>query len=98
MLDIHNESLVPVKDIPSHLPGRVHIASVWRWIQRGCRGVKLETAMIGGKRYSSLEALQRFADATTAAADGTSPGAPSTPAAARKSHERACSELDAAGI
>ena len=97
MIDIHTESLIAIKDIPAHLPGRVHIASGWRWIQRGCRGVKLETAMIGGKRYGSPESLQRFAELTTAAADGTSTVKASTPSAARKRHERGNRELDAAG-
>ncbi len=98
MIDIQNETLVPVCKIPSHVPGRPHLATCWRWIQRGCRSVKLETLLIGGKRYTSLEALQRFAERTTAAADGDSPEVASTPSARRKAHERACAELDAAGI
>ncbi len=43
MIDIQTETLVPINEIPSHVPGRTHIATCWRWIQRGCRGVKLET-------------------------------------------------------
>lgn len=50
MIDIQTETLVPINEIPSHVPGRTHIATCWRWIQRGCRGVKLETVLIGGKR------------------------------------------------
>ena len=60
MIDIQTEKIVPVNKIPSHVPERPHLATCWRWIKRGCRGVKLETVLIGGKRYSSLEALQRF--------------------------------------
>jgi len=58
----------------------------------------LETLLIGGKRFSSLEALQRFAERTTAAADGTMTVTNSTPSAQRKAHDRANRELDAAGI
>ena len=98
MIDIQTETLIPVSKIPANFPGRPHIATCWRFIQRGCRGVKLETALCGGKRYTSLEALQRFVERTTAAADGDSPAIASTPSARRKAHERACAELDAAGI
>ena len=98
MIDIQTETVVPVSKIPSHSPSRPHIATCRRWIQRGCRGVKLETVLIGGKRYTSLEALRRFIERTTAAADGTSSVTASTPAAQRKAHEQACRELDDAGI
>ena len=72
-------------------------ATGWRWIKRGCRGIKLESCLIGGKRYTSLEALQRFAEATTAAADGPS-SVSATPSAQKKAHQKACRDLDAAGI
>lgn len=97
-IDIQHETLVPVAKIPSHVPGRPHSATCWRWIQRGCRGVKLETVLVGGRRFTSTLALQTFVERTTAAADGTSPDITSTPAAARKRHERACHELDEAGF
>jgi len=103
MIDIHSEQLVHVNEIPAQVPKtttgkKVSLATCWRWIQRGCRGVKLESVLIGGKRYTSLEALQRFVERTTAAADGTSLLSTSTPSAARKRHEQACRELDDAGI
>jgi hypothetical protein len=97
-IEIRFEKLIPISEIPSHAPGRPHLATCWRWTNRGCRGVKLETLLIGGKRFTSLEALQRFAEATTAAADGTSTITASTPAAARKAHDKACRELGEAGI
>ncbi len=97
-IDITSDTLIPVSEIPSHLPGKVHVATVWRWIQRGCRGVRLETCLIGGRRHSSIEALQTFVDQTTAAADNTSTVTASTPSARRKAHKKANQELDAAGI
>ena len=72
MIDL-SESIIAINKVPKELPEPPHVGTVWRWIQRGVRNIKLETAMIGGKRYTSREALQRFSDATTAAADGTSP-------------------------
>jgi Protein of unknown function (DUF1580) len=34
----------------------------WRWSTRGVHGVVLETIMIGGRRYTTAAALQRFID------------------------------------
>ena len=54
------ESLIPISDIPKHLPVRIHISTGRRWYTRGVREHKLETALIGGRRYTSLQALSRF--------------------------------------
>lgn len=37
-----------------------HVATVWRWAMHGVRGVKLESVVIGGCRYTSREAVARF--------------------------------------
>jgi hypothetical protein len=52
------------------LPGEPHLATLHRWRSRGVKGVKLETLVIGGRRFTSLEALGRFIEATTASSDG----------------------------
>ncbi len=98
MIDIHTEDLFPVNEIPRRAPGRPHRATGWRWVQKGCRGVKLESILCGGSRMTSVQALDRFFQAVTAAADGKSTVTSTTPAAARKRHEQANRELDAAGI
>lgn len=76
MIDVTNESLIPFRDVPAwtkeHLGHRVHPSTIQRWRLRGARGVKLETLLAGGTRYTSSEALSRFFAATTAAADGES--------------------------
>lgn len=54
------ESLIPVPDIPKHSPVRVHKSTCHRWHTRGVREHKLETVLIGGRRYTSLQALGRF--------------------------------------
>jgi hypothetical protein len=73
MIDITSESLLPIGKAPAEverLTGeRPHRTTIDRWRMRGCHGVKLETVKIGGKRYVSREALQRFIEAVTAAAD-----------------------------
>lgn len=70
MIDIANENLIPIRDVPRHLPPRssgrhVHISTVYRWLLRGIRGVCLDAVRIGGTTYTSAEALQRFADRLT---------------------------------
>jgi len=60
-----SEPLIPIKDIPGEFPNRPHIATVWRWVKRGVRGVKLETIVVGGRRYTNVAAIERFVEATT---------------------------------
>lgn len=54
---------------------RPNVATLWRWMQQGVRGIKLESIMCGATRCTSVEALQRFFDALTAAADAEHSGA-----------------------
>jgi hypothetical protein len=39
------------------------LSTVWRWATRGCRGVVLETWLIGGRRVTTAEAVARFINA-----------------------------------
>jgi hypothetical protein len=53
--------------LPRLRAGRpVHPSTVWRWALSGLRGVRLETAMVGGVRVTSAAALRRFFDAVSA--------------------------------
>lgn len=45
----------------------VSVCTVWRWAQRGARGAKLETFAVGGRRYTSREAHERFVRGCSAA-------------------------------
>ena len=65
MIDINHENLLLIREVPRRLPHRptgrpVHISAVYRWMQPGIRGVRLEAIKIGGLTYTSIEALQRF--------------------------------------
>jgi hypothetical protein len=67
------------KRLPCRRKGaRPNVATLYRWAQTGCRGIRLETLCVGATRCTSMEAMQRFFDALTAQAE---PGAarPSTP-------------------
>ena len=70
MIDLINETLVPLAEVPELLPRRrngkpIHTSTVFRWATRGCRGVRLEVVRIGGRLYISSESLQRFAQRLT---------------------------------
>jgi len=102
MLDIFAESLLPLSQAPSLLPGRVHRSTLERWRMRGRRGVKLETVLVGGIRYTSKEALSRFVNGVTAAADGAEtvggPGPAETNAERERAIQRAERYLEAEGV
>jgi len=63
-IDLRNETVIALSEVPNHLPKRngkkTHYATVYRWALKGARGNILESTLIGGIRYTSLEALQRF--------------------------------------
>ena len=73
-IDIENENLIPFSKLPKwcekNLGNRVHPTTLHRWRLRGIRGVKLETILAGGKRYTSASSLNKFFADSTAAADG----------------------------
>lgn len=70
MIDLTSEQVISLNDATKRLPRRrlgknPHIATLYRWATRGCRGVKLETLRVGGTLCTSLEALQRFCERCT---------------------------------
>jgi Protein of unknown function (DUF1580) len=96
MIDIANETLVEISEASKHIPGRPHIATVYRWMMRGVRGgIKLETALVGGSRWTSVEAIQRFVDRLSGPREDASQ--PRTSRQRQRAAEKANQELAAAG-
>ena len=99
-IDLTTETPIPINQAPKHYPaGRPNISTVYRHFTRGCRGVRLETFVQGARRYTTIEAIRRFVERTTA----NSPGAslpPSRPTSRQREAEirRAEAELKKAGI
>jgi len=60
MIDIAREHVVLLNKAPQEVAHRPHVSTFWRWSRGGLKGVRLETVVIGGRRYKSREALQRF--------------------------------------
>lgn len=68
---LEDEALITLKEVPDYLPkqqnGRkVSYGTVWRWVKKGAHGRVLESVKIGGIRYTSVNALDRFTDRCTA--------------------------------
>ena len=100
MIDIIEEKMIAVRDVPRHLPARpngkrIHVSAVYRWSFRGLRGVVLETIRFGGTLYTSEEALQRFAEALSAARLNAAPPAPVPTRTRQRQVERAEREVAA---
>lgn len=96
MIDVSHERLITLSEAARLIPGRPHASTIWRWRTRGVKGRKLESVTIGGKAYTSREALQRFA----VASGGTEPEPPTlrTPKARERAIAKAEKELSDAGI
>jgi hypothetical protein len=73
---------------------RPHIATLHRWITRGCRGVTLESFLVGGARCTTAALVEKFLSALNAPADSA---APRTPTRRLRDHDRAEKELASAG-
>ena len=103
MIDTTTETLLTLSEAAKALPSRggsrkgVHAITLWRWSKRGIRGVRLETLLVGGVRCTSREALARFFERTTAAAEEW-PVPAVTLRERRKSLEAAERELIAEGL
>lgn len=88
---------LPLSEASKFFPGRPHRSSVWRFAMKGVRGVRLETIVCGGRRYTSEEAILRFIAATTAAANGEPMPVPLS-ARRRQEQEEARAKLREVGI
>ena len=95
-IDISGEQILTLTQAAKSLPGRPNISTLWRWYTQGVRGCRLETVMIGGRRYTSVQALQRFADRLSRPAD--KPGHAPTTQVRQRNVAAVERELDVAGI
>lgn len=80
---------IRLNQVPSQVPGRPTISTIFRWMQRGVRGVRLRGTLIGGRRYVKRDDLDAFLAALNSPMGTVLP----TSAAA----ERARRELEALG-
>ncbi|MEO9930373.1 MULTISPECIES: DUF1580 domain-containing protein [Rhodopirellula] len=71
-IDVQNEQPITLAEVPKYVPKRggkkVHYSTVYRWTTKGARGRVLASVMVGGIRYTTIEAVRRFLDAKPAMA------------------------------
>lgn len=96
MIDTVTENVVSISAAARLVPGRPSVRTVWRWTTHGCRGATLETLLIGGRRFTSTEAIARFLHAINA--PGAKRISPSTTAKRQREIEQAERELSEAGL
>lgn len=70
----------------------VHVATIWRWMLSGVRGIKLRATRLGGRRFILESDWLAFSAALNA--DLADAPADPTPAAVTARAERAGRELD----
>lgn len=94
----NEEKLLPLVTAVERATGqRPHPSTCHRWRISGIAGVRLETQKCGGKRMTSIEAVRRFNEAVTRAADGE-PLQPRTPKQRERDIDSATRQLEQAGI
>lgn len=96
-IDVNTEAILKLNDARTAFPGdkRLSLATLHRWRLNGIRGVRLETILIGGMRYTSREAIARFIAAQNA--EGASDFV-ITPAQRKRLAEAAQEALTRAGV
>ncbi len=88
-IDINSETLIPLSEAPAEIPGRPSLCTLWRWRLKGVKGRKLESLALGGKIFTSREAIKRFVQHQ----GGTEASKISTPAKRERSIAQAEREL-----
>jgi hypothetical protein len=97
MVDVFREEPISFAQAPTILPGRPSFQSLHRWATKGRRGVRLESVLIGGRRYTTREAFFRFVERLTAIADGEAATELTISRSSRQrraDHDRATAQLE----
>lgn len=70
--DLHPDA-IPLREVANYLPRRrgkkVHYSTIYRWAMKGARGSVLESHLVGGVRYTTPAALERFLKGLTVSAE-----------------------------
>lgn len=61
MIDIENDNLLTLRQATKKVPGKPHISTVYRWTANK----KLDSIKVGGKRFTSVQAIRLFIERCT---------------------------------
>ena len=70
-VELVRETLVSISEAIHRFPVKTSRPSVERYIRRGVRGIRLKTCYLGGRRWTSIEEIERFIAATQRSGDET---------------------------
>ena len=89
-----SQKLLPLVQAVEEVSGRrVHLSTVLRWCTKGCRGIRLGSCVMGGRRFTWREAVELFIDSTTIAKDGATALTKATPRQQQLSAVRSANKL-----
>ena len=62
LIDLKSEDIITFVEAIALVPTRppVSVSTISRWCTTGCRGIKLESVFVGGRRKTTRQALERF--------------------------------------
>lgn len=74
IINVESEAMLPVSSVPKWLEqrkmGRPHVAVPRRWMRVGVRGIVLPSVLVGGRRFTSEQALRWWFEAAARCVDG----------------------------
>jgi hypothetical protein len=92
-IDDFQDSPLSLSEAAAICPGQPNVATLWRWCLKGCRGIRLNSYVIGGRRFTDRASIEEFRQLTTAAAEARLRNPLPAPAVAaprrRKQHDAA---------
>lgn len=68
-IDPFKDNLIPLAKIARSLPKKPSPACLWRWHRKGVNGIKLETVVVGGRRFTTERSWAAFVRGTTSEAN-----------------------------
>jgi hypothetical protein len=63
MITFDPETTLSLRQAAKILPGQPTRSTLHRWTHHGCRGVRLATFLVGGRRYTTRDAIAKFINA-----------------------------------
>jgi hypothetical protein len=66
MISFDREHAVTLRQAAAILPGHPTRTTLSRWAHHGVRGVRLATFLVGGRRFTTREAISEFIEALSA--------------------------------
>jgi hypothetical protein len=64
---VRTADLIPLERVPALLPNRPDRSTVFRWVSKGCCGVRLRTVSVGRTRHTTERWLLEFFEEVAAA-------------------------------